>query len=291
MWVTDKVKGLVLTLVMGLPLCMVLEKVMVAAEGTRVWFWLWLVLAVFMVIMIFAYPRIIAPLFNTFTRVEEDSDLGSAICELARRAEYPLAELYVMDGSKRSSHSNAYMYGFGKAKRIVLFDSLVEQLEIPQVVAVLAHEIGHYTLSHTLIGIVASQAYVFVFLYAFATLQSSFPLASGLLEAHGFPQASPHLILLLLFSLYATPLDLAVSLAMNAMSRSFEYAADRYAAEIDSAESLVTALEVIQRENMGIDDPDEWYSLYHHTHPPIPHRVRALRRFRKLRKYGPRKED
>lgn len=178
-----------------------------------------------------------------------------------------------MDGSQRSAHSNAYMYGFFKNKRIVLYDTLVEQCSNEEVVAVLAHELGHWKLGHTPVLFVTSQILLAAQLALFSIVRG----APGLYEAFGFaPGQRPVFAALVLFQSLIGPLDEVLHLARNVMSRRYEYQADGFAVELGHGKSLGAALRTLHKENKGPPNVDPLYSAYHFSHPHLPERLRAI---------------
>jgi len=220
-------------------------------------------------------PVFIMPLFNKYEPLQ-DGDLKKRIYALAAQLKYPLTKLFVMDGSKRSSHSNAFMFGFGNNKRIVLFDTLMEQVHDDEILAILGHELGHWKLGHTLTNFGVTQVYFGAAFYIFSLCYTS----NELYRAFGFDDPSrptPTIIALLLFfqTIWA-PVDKILSFILTVFSRQCEFAADRFSVELKMSKKLQSGLCKIHLENLGAMCPDPWYSMYHYSHPPLVERLSAM---------------
>jgi len=220
-------------------------------------------------------PIFIMPLFNKYEPLP-DGDLKKNIVAMAGKLKFPLTKLFVMDGSKRSSHSNAFMFGFGSNKRIVLFDTLLDQVEGDEVLAILGHELGHWKLGHTLENLVVTQVYLGAAFYCFSLCYSS----NELYRAFGFDgidRPVPTMIALLLFfqTIWA-PIDKILSFATTVLSRMNEFAADKFSSDLGMGSKLQTGLCKISLENLGAMCPDPWYALYHYSHPPLVERLSAI---------------
>ena len=245
-----------------------------ARLGGRFWsFYVWGFLFVFQIIMTYVYPEFIAQLFNKYTPLE-DGPLKTKIEELAAKVKFPLTKLFVVDGSIRSGHSNAYMYGFGKNKRIVLYDTLIGQVTSDEIEAILGHELGHWALSHTIQGFVIAQLYTGALFATFNFVSKSKPLFA----AFGFSStAAPIFIALTLFtSTYWTPVDKILTFLVNANTRRNEFAADAYSKDLGYSKHLAAGLIKLQIENKGNMVPDPLYSVYHFSHPPLVERLGPL---------------
>lgn len=267
---TDMIKSQVLGIVIGTPLMAVMLKI-VDYFGDKFFFYLWLFAVIFQIAAIALYPTLIQPLFNKLTPLE-DGDLKKSIESLAISVDFPLTKLYVIDGSKRSSHSNAYFTGMPWSKHIVIYDTLIEKSTVAEVTAVLAHEIGHWALSHVLKLLLVGQTHLlFVF-----TLFSAFIKNKSLYNSFGFYNQYPILVGFVLFNDILQPLDSILTFAMNLMSRTFEYQADSYAVKLNYADDLSKALIGLHVENLGTIDADWLYSSYHYSHPILPERLKAL---------------
>jgi STE24 endopeptidase len=270
MFFLDRVKGLGLALGLGgLLLAGVLALFQYA--GSYAWLYCWAAVVIFSLVMQYIAPTWIMPLFNKFTPMEA-GELRDAILGYARSVNFPLKNVFVLDGSKRSSKSNAFFTGFGRNKRIALFDTLIAQHSIPEMVAILAHEVGHYKRKHILQGTIVGilQAGVIFFLL------SLFLSSPGLYQAFYMRQESIYAGLLF-FGLLYTPIELVLSVLMQMFSRKNEYEADRFAAEtIDDPHSLVHALEKLSANNLSNLTPHPFYVFLNYSHPPLLQRVQAI---------------
>lgn len=271
-YITDFIKSLFLTVLFVPPIVAGIVYILLHT-GPAMALYLWIFMFVLSLLMLTVYPVFIAPLFNKYTPLEEGS-LKKSIEELASSLSFPLKKLFVVDGSKRSAHSNAYMYGFFKNRRIVLYDTLIEQCTEEQVTAVLAHELGHWKLGHTIFLFISTQVILGAQLGLFALTRG----APGLYEAFGFigPQNQPALASLVLFQMMIGPLDEFLGLAQNMVSRLFEFQADAFGVKLGKSKDLMDALCILDKENKGPPNVDSWYSTYHHSHPPLYQRLRAI---------------
>ena len=238
---------------------------------------------VFSVFMMTIVPVVIMPMFNKYEPLKE-SELKTRIYALADQLKYPLTKLFVMDGSKRSSHSNAFMFGFGKNKRIVLFDTLMEQVTDDEILAILGHELGHWKLGHTWSNFIVTQLYTGASFYCFSLCYNS----TDLYRAFGFDGVDrpvPTMIALLLFfqTIWA-PVDKILSFLMTIFSRMNEFAADRFSVDLGMSKTLQTGLCKISLENLGAMRPDPWYATYHYSHPPLVERLSAMMELEKKTK-------
>ena len=272
LYFTDKVKTFALTAFLGSPV-VALVLVFLKYTGPNFFIYTWALCFVLSLGFMTIYPSYIAPLFNKYEPLP-DGPLRRAIFALAQRLDYPLTKLFVVDGSKRSSHSNAYLFGFGKNKRIVLYDTLLTQVDEGEVLAILGHELGHWSLWHTAQNFAVVQLYL-----AGAFLSFSLATGSGVVSgAFGFDAgAAPTLVSLLLFftTLWA-PVDKALSVALTLNSRSCEFAADKHSADLGMGQQLCRGLCKIHLENLGAMCPDWAYSAYHYSHPPLVERLKAI---------------
>jgi STE24 endopeptidase len=274
LFLTDKLKSLVLTFCIGGPFVALLLYI-IKAGGEYFFIYVWGFMLVFSVFMMTIVPTVIMPLFNKYEPLE-DGALKTKIFELAATLNYPLTKLFVMDGSKRSSHSNAFMFGFGSNKRIVLFDTLIQQVEQSEIVAILGHELGHWKLGHTLVNFAVTQFYFGSAFYVFSLTFGQ----KDLYAAFGFndpARATPTIIALLLFfqTLWA-PVDKVLSFVLTVVSRINEFGADKFSADLGNSKKLQSGLCKIHLENLGAMCPDPWYSLYHYSHPPLVERLGAM---------------
>ena len=271
----DMIKGLGVGAAIGIPLLWVILSLM-AKAGDLWWLWAWVVLTVFSLLMQWIFPSFIAPLFNKFQPLP-DGALKTQIEALLARCEFASQGLFVMDGSKRSAHGNAFFAGMGKAKRIVFFDTLIEKLNPDEVEAVLAHELGHFKCKHirkrllvsfalsfgmfALLGWISTQAWFYTDLGVMPNLNGY----NGGLALALFMLVSP------VFSFFFTPL---ASIA----SRKHEYEADGFAATKSSAKDLISALVKLYQDNASTLTPDPIYTAFYSSHPPAPLRIANLQR-------------
>jgi STE24 endopeptidase len=271
-YVADIIKALVLGIVLGAPLLSGILALFQYA-GAAAWLWCWLAAAIFMLFVQFIAPTWIMPLFNKFTPLP-DGELRQAILSYARSVHFPLKNLFVMDGSRRSSKANAFFTGFGRNKRIALFDTLVEKHSVPGLVAILAHEIGHYKKRHIIQGMVISVLHAGVLFY----LLSAFIDHRGLFEAFYLEQVSIYAGLVV-FSMLYSPLEMILSVGMNMVSRRNEYQADRYAAGTTrDPGSLIQALKQLSLDNLSNLTPHAFHVFLNYSHPPVLERIRALQK-------------
>jgi len=269
-WV-DTLKGLVLGALLGLPLLAAILWCF-GALGSSAWLWCWLLVTCFTLMIQFIAPTWIMPLFNEFTPLEEGA-LREAVLAYATRVSFPLEGLFSIDGSKRSTKANAFFTGFGKQKRIALFDTLIEKQGTQELVAIVAHEIGHYKRGHILkrmaTGILQAGV-VFFLLSQFLTNQALF-------DAFGVANPSVYAGLVF-FSLLFSPIDMVISFFMGAVSRKHEFEADAFARETTGdGETLVRALKGLASDSLENLTPHPFYVKLHYSHPPVLERIQALR--------------
>jgi STE24 endopeptidase len=270
LYLNDKLKGLLIGLIIGVPFLFIVLWLMDAA-GAYWWLWGFLFISLFQLLMIVVYPTLIAPLFNKFEPLQE-GEFRERILRLAQQVGFKTTGIYTMDGSKRSGHSNAYFTGLGKAKRVVLFDTLIEQMTPDQGLAVLAHEMGHYKLNHIRRMLMVQTIFLLAGLYALSVFIKYPPL----FEAFGLPQPSNHAALVL-FSLVCGPLIFYLAPLMNALSRKHEYEADRFAkTTLRDGQPMAEALVNLTVKNLSNLTPHPWYSAYHYSHPTPIERIAAL---------------
>ncbi len=268
-FILDKLKGWLLAAIIGGGL---LSLIVWIYESTGEWFWLiaWAVIGVFTIFMTMFYSNIIVPMFNKQIPLE-DGILRSAIESFAQKVGFKLKNIFVMDGSKRSTKANAYFTGLGSKKRIVLFDTLIKDHTDEELVGVLAHEIGHYKKKHTLTGTIISLLQTGLMLYILSLFIGN-PVLS---QALGANEGSFHLGILA-FGLLYSPLSLILGLAMNIMSRKNEFAADRYAGENFKPKSLQDALIKLSVNHLSNLRPHPAYVFFYYSHPPLLQRLKAL---------------
>ncbi len=269
LFVADLFKGLLLSLLIGTPLLLLVLWLM-QVMGDAWWLYVWAVWIGFTLLMLWAYPSFIAPLFNKFQPLEE-GELRGRIEQLLERCGFASDGIFVMDGSRRSSHGNAYFSGLGNHKRIVFFDTLLESLDGDEIEAVLAHELGHFRRRHIAKRLLVMAAISLGALALLGWLGGWFGFYYGLGVSHGSDYMA-----LTLFILCAPLLGVFLQPLMAASSRRHEFEADDYAAEQSSAEHLISALVRLYRENASSLTPDPLHSAFHDSHPPAPVRIAHL---------------
>ena len=270
LWITDQIKGLLLTFAIGLPLLWVLLS-LVKWTGGAWWLWGFALVFTFQIVMLVLYPRLIVPLFNTLTPLPE-GELRNRLLSLADRTGFRASTIEVIDGSKRSGHSNAYFTGFGRFRRIVLFDTLVAQLTPEELEAVLAHEIGHYRCGH-IPRMIALSAGMLLGLFAAVAWLARSPWFNG---AFGFPpgELAPSFLLVGLLGGLVT---FWFSPILNALSRRYEYQADAFARKaMNGAAPMIAALRKLAQKNLTNLTPHPWFSRFHYSHPTITEREASL---------------
>ena len=275
-WVLDRLKGLLLAMLLGFPLLALVLKV-IEWTGPNWWIWAATVVIAFQLLLLLIAPVVIMPLFNRFTPLP-DGSLRERLFALARRTDFPTRNIEVMDGSKRSRHSNAFFTGFGRFRKIVLFDTLVAQLAEPELDSVLAHELGHYKKRHVVKLLGGSIAGVFIGFAAVAWLarQQWFYRAFGFEYHAGFAAANV-VPAMLLFGLLAGTISFWFSPLLHIWSRRFEYEADAFArATMGNEQPLIQALRKLTEKNLSNLTPHPMYSGFYYSHPTILERERAL---------------
>ncbi|RMH22408.1 MAG: M48 family peptidase [Acidobacteria bacterium] len=270
-FVLDWLKGLLLGLVIGGPL-VALILVFFARFGDDAWWISWLVVSVLIVLLQLIFPIWILPLFNRFQPLE-DGELRRALEAYARRVGFRLDGIFVMDGSRRSSRGNAFFTGFGRSKRIALFDTLIAEHSVPELVAILAHEVGHYKRRHLLKGMALSIAHLGLLFYLLSLVLGE----RGLYQAFGIAEPSIAAGLVFFGLLYA-PVELLLSLGMNALLRRHEYEADRFASETAGPAALTSALKKLARSHLTNLTPHPLYVALNDSHPPLVERLAAIAR-------------
>lgn len=276
-WWMDRLKGLLLAVALGYPLLVLMLKT-VEWTGTGWWRWAWAALLAFQFLMLVLAPVLILPLFNKFTPLPEGS-LRERLLALARRTRFRARGIQVMDGSKRSRHSNAFFTGFGRFRKIVLFDTLVQQLSEPELEAVLAHEIGHYRKKHIpkMLAVSAVSSLAGFYFIAVLAGQAWFYRAFGFQPAAFSLEPSAIAPALLLFGLLAGTVTFWFSPLLHWWSRRYEYQADAFAAHVmNEAQSLMGALRKLNEKNLSNLTPHPWYSGFYYSHPTLLERERAL---------------
>ncbi|MBU3746597.1 MAG: M48 family peptidase [Betaproteobacteria bacterium] len=272
LWMSDQVKGMAISLIIGIPfLALVLW--MMQQTGQYWWLWVWAVWMLFQLAVMVIWPTWIAPMFNRFEPLQE-GDVKRAVESLLNRCGFSSQGLFVMDGSKRSAHGNAYFTGMGKSKRIVFFDTLLAQLTPYEIEAVLAHELGHFKHRHILKRIVLSAVFSFLALALLAWVmnQAWFYRGLGLIPLPGSQSAAA----LLLFSLILPVFLFPIQPLMSWWSRKHEFEADAYAASQTNAADLESALVKLIKDNASTLTPDPLHSAIYDSHPPASIRIARL---------------
>jgi STE24 endopeptidase len=271
-FILDKLKGYLLTLALG---GVFLTAILFFFEKTGEYGWLyaWGIIGLFMILIQPLFTSVIAPMFNKFTPLEK-GELRTAIENYAQKVKFPLSRIDVMDGSKRSAKSNAYFSGFGKQKRIALFDTLLEKHSNDEMVAILAHEVGHYKKHHIKVGILISILHTGLLFW----LLSIFIDNPGLFEAFQMKEISVYGGLTFFMILYS-PVELVLSVIMNSVSRRNEFQADAYSAKTtEKSEHLISGLKNLSVSNLGNLTPHSLSVLLDHSHPPVLERITALKK-------------
>lgn len=274
LWITDKIKGSIIGLAIGLPLLALLLWI-VGALGSNWWLWGYGIFFIFQLIMVVAFPMYIMPLFNKLEPLEE-GELKTRLFALADRTGFKAQTILVIDGSKRSGHSNAFFAGFGRFRRIVLYDTLIEQMETAEIEAVLAHEIGHYKLGHIPKMILLSAFSTFLMFAALGYLTH----AEWFLSAFYFDPALVQSLVpvFLLVALLGGLVGFWFGPLSSRLSRKHEYEADAFARRaMQGPDSLIAALRKLHKENLSNLTPHPLYSAFHYSHPTLPEREGALR--------------
>jgi STE24 endopeptidase len=268
-FVLDKLKGYLLTIIFGGLLVGILI-ILILFLGKDFWIYFWGVMATPMLLANLFYTSVIVPLFNKLTPLE-DGTLREAITKYSQGVNFPLTNIFVIDGSKRSSKANAYFSGLGKKKKIVLFDTLLEKHTEEELVAVLAHEVGHYKKKHIIGSLVLGVLQTGVMLYLLSLLifnsQVSFAMGGDITAIH---------LNLLAFGILYSPVSRILGILMNVLSRKNEFEADAYAAETYEAQPLATALKKLSVDSLSNLFPHPWYVFVHYSHPPMLKRLERL---------------
>lgn len=268
-YITDTLKSTALALVIGVPLVMLILWLMKSA-GDLWWLYAWAALTAFSLFITWAYPKFIAPLFNKFSPLEK-GEVANRIHALLERTGFNSKGVFVMDGSKRSAHGNAYFTGFGKNKRIVFFDTLLKHLTPAQVEAVLAHELGHFKRKHVIKGMALSMLLTLSGFMVLAWLMRQDWFYTSL----GISQPSTYMALLL-FVMVSPVFTFFIGPMMAWWSRKHEFEADDFAAEQSSGTELINALVGLYKENASTLTPDPVYSAFYDSHPPATIRIAHL---------------
>ena len=271
LWITDTIKSVIIsTLLMGLLIAVGLFLIMKSPDLW--WLWVWCFFLVFGIFMMYISPYVIEPLFHKFTPID-DEELETGIRALMQKAGIKVSRVFKVDASKRTKHTNAYFTGIGKVKRIVLYDTLLEKMDRDEILSVLAHEAGHWKKKHVLKRIVVSEAIGFIVIYAaYRLLQSD--LLINLFHIEQSSLFAKLVILGFLGSIVSFPF----SPVFHYVSRKHEIESDRYAFEMTgNAESMISALVKLSKDNLSNLHPHPLYALFHYSHPPVLERIRRIK--------------
>ena len=270
-FVLDKIKGWLMMAIVGGGL-LALITWFYQLTTTNFWLYAWALISFFTIFMNLFYSKLIVPLFNKQTPLEE-GELKTAIESFANKIGFKLNNIFVIDGSKRSTKANAYFSGFGTQKRITLFDTLINDLETNEIVAVLAHEVGHYKRKHIIYNLILSIILTGFTFYILSLLVGNLTLSQAL----GVESASFH-IGLIAFGILYSPISEITSLFMNALSRKFEYQADNYAKEKFEAKALISSLKKLSKNSLSNLTPHHLYVKIHYSHPTLLQRILNLKK-------------
>ena len=270
-FIMDRVKGLLLTAVLGIPLLSVVLWFFQVAGG-RAWLYCWLFSALFLFVIQFIAPIWLMPLFNKFTPLAE-GELKDKLREYCNSVRFHFRDIFVVDGSKRSAKANAFFTGFGRSKRIALFDTLLEQQTVPEIVSVLAHEVGHYKKKHVFRMMVFSIVQLGVVFFILSLFIAKQPLFAAFYMDRVSIYAG-----LLFFGLLYEPISFLIAIGMNLLSRHDELEADRFAVQTtDQPDHMINALKKLSVKNLSNLTPHPFYVFLHYSHPPLLARVQSIR--------------
>ncbi|VEN52480.1 unnamed protein product [Callosobruchus maculatus] len=275
-FIWDKIKEFIVSQIIMMIISSIVI-IVIKNGGPYFFVWLWAIVCVISLILLTIYPSVIAPLFDKYTPLPE-GELRTQIEKLASELKFPLTELYVVEGSKRSKHSNAYIYGFFK-KRIVIFDTLLAKddgtgCKNDEILAILSHELGHWSYNHITKNIIAMQLNLFLVFAVFSVMFKYPPLYQAL----GFYNIQPVLVGLFVVLTYVLkPYNTLLNFLMTCLSRRFEFQADDFAVKLKKADALERALLQLNKDNMGFPVNDKLFSAWHHSHPPLLERITVIR--------------
>ena len=273
LFIIDKIKGYAIFIVLG-SIVIIPILYFFHVYGDIGWLIAWSILTVFMIAVQPLFVHVIAPMFNKFTPLEE-GELRSAIEKYTKKVNFPLARIDIMDGSKRSAHSNAYFTGFGKSRRIAIFDTLVEKHSTNEIVSVVAHEVGHYKLKHVLQGTILGIIETGIMLFAFNLIMNDI----SLFQVFGVSQLSVHAGIVFFSMLYA-PVSMFTSIVTTAISRKNEYEADKYSYDTtNNREALVSMLIGLSANNLSHLTPHPLKVFLSYSHPPVVDRIKAVNQY------------
>jgi len=272
-YITDKIKSWILTIVLGGGV-LALVTLLFMMYPHNFWWMAWVFVSVIITFISLFYSSLIVPMFNKQTPLEK-GDLRDQLEELGVKCRFNLKDIYVIDGSKRSTRANAYFSGFGHKKRIVLFDTLINNYSNDQIAAVLAHEIGHYRKGHTIFSLLISIIITGITLYIFGFVTGN----EQVYQAFGHSDHAFYIALIVFVLLYS-PLSALLSFAGNLVSRHFEYQADEFAVRHANPDSLITGLKKLTADNLSDFNPHPWVVMAYYSHPTLLQRVSAIRKLK-----------
>lgn len=269
LFIMDKIKGYLLAIIIG-GIVISLLLFLIQSLGTSFWWIFWLIISALIICLNMFYTSLLLPLFNKLTPLG-DGALKDAIQSYCIKENFPVDNIYIMDGSKRSNKANAFFSGFGKKKKIVLFDTLVDQHSIPELIAILAHEAGHFKKKHIIQMMIlsVSQIGVYLFLLSLLVENEALSIAMG-------AKANSIALNLIGFGLLFTPVSTITGILVNLLSRKNEYEADAFAAKTSSAADLSIALKNLSKKNLSNLTPHKAYVFVHYSHPPVTQRLEAM---------------
>jgi STE24 endopeptidase len=270
-FIADKIKGYLIAIIVG-GLILGGLLLLINELGKDFWIWFWIAISLFLIFVNMFYTSLIVPLFNKLKPLE-DGDLRMAIQEYSKNVGFPLDNIFVIDGSKRSTKANAYFSGLGSKKKIVLYDTLIQNHSKEELVAVLAHEVGHFKKKHIILGLILSVAQIGIMLFILSLLVFNTDLSKAL----GATTNTIHLNLIA-FGILFSPISHLIGIFMNLISRKNEYEADRFAASTYNGNALQEALKKLSVNNLSNLTPHPAYAFFHYSHPPLLERLRALRK-------------
>ena len=274
-YILDTVKSIVLSLVIGLP-CLIAILYFFEYTGDYSWLYVWIFISITSLVISIIGPIWIMPIFNKFTPLET-GELRDAIVEYAKMVDFKFNNIYVIDGSKRSAHSNAFFTGFGKTKRIALFDTLIDQLDTKEIVSVIAHEVGHSKKKHVLLGISMGIIHTGILLFALSLMLESEMLFDAFFMKNTSIYAS-----IVFFGFLFTPIEMVVSLFMQSISRRNEHEADYWAVSTTTNEiNLISGLKKLAQKNLSNLSPHPLYVTLNYSHPPLSRRIESIKEYSK----------
>lgn len=272
-YILDTIKSISLSLIIGLP-CLIAILYFFEYTGNYSWLYVWIFISITSLVISIIGPIWIMPIFNKFTPLGT-GELRDAIVEYAKMVDFKFNNIYVIDGSKRSAHSNAFFTGFGKTKRIALFDTLIDQLDTKEIVSVIAHEVGHSKKKHVLLGMFMGIIHTGILLFALSLM-----LESEMLFDAFFMQNTSIYASIVFFGFLFTPIEMVVSLFMQSISRRNEHEADYWAVSTTSNEiNLISGLKKLAQKNLSNLSPHPLYVTLNYSHPPLSKRIEAIKEY------------